>query len=79
MDYTVLRLTRNILKCFFTDHLYKCIDTSDHSYVVYYIFTWNLCVYEIIIYFLIVFIHLYMYNKDVMSGIGHSYIVVVIS
>jgi len=35
-------------------------------------------VYEIMIYFIDSF-HLYMYNKDVMSGIGHSYIVVVIS
>jgi len=61
----------------FTDQLYKCIDTSDHGYVVYFIFTWNLCVYEIRISFFIVFIHLY--NKHVMPGIGHSYIVVVIS
>jgi len=35
MDYTVLRLTRNILILFLTDQLYKCIDTSDHSYAVY--------------------------------------------
>ena len=59
---------------FFIGQLCKCIDASEHNNVF---FTWNLCLYVIIIMFLLIlFISL---NNNGMSGIGHYNIVVVMS
>jgi len=60
---------------FFVGQLCKCIDASEHNNVF---FTWNLCLYVIIIMFLLI-LFINLNNKHVISGIGHSYIVVVIS
>jgi len=60
---------------FFIGQVCKCMDGSEHIYVFLYMEPMSVCDYYHVL--LILFINLN--NKHVMSGIGHSYIVVVIS